>query len=221
MALLLIEITSQDVQSFLTGVGFTLFGLAAIAGAIKAIRGEIWAPLKSWLLVPRQERRKKLDAVIAGFDAFNDSLRRIESEVMTNGGGSLKDTVLRIDRKTEHIQARIRHQDETSQLAIFEMDADGHITFANGALCDLVSADQAQLLHRNWLVKVHEDERRRVQNELDAAIDNRYPLDVTAHFRVAANQVIQLRLKASPHVRSNGELVGFFGTAARADVYTK
>lgn len=211
--LILAEITGEDLWYLAAGAVAATLGIGAIATAIKAIRGEIWSPLDEKVLQPRRERRKKIDGVFASIDTLLATTQRIEAELKVNGGHSLKDAVNRIERRTEHISARIRHLDETSPTAIFEMDAAGHWTFANAALCELVNADESDLLFRNWLARIRTADRQRIIAELDSAITNKFPFETTTEFCDDDKQCVRVRLKATPHVLSGGELRGFFGTA--------
>src|SRR4051812_36872621 len=94
-----------------------LFGLAAVIKAVKEIYVNGWKPtwqkLVAWVLL-RRSHKKMLVTLVA-------TVQRIEAQLNTNGGSSVKDIVLRTEKRVEHIQARVRHQDETSPIAIFEL----------------------------------------------------------------------------------------------------
>jgi PAS domain S-box-containing protein len=212
--LLFIDITWDNLYLVGGGAIAALVVVGGLATAIKSIRGEIWTPVFEKLITPRRKRRKQMYGLVDSVAELTAVVQRIEAEVKTNGGHSLKDTVNRIDRKTEHIFARVRHLDETSVNAIFEMDATGNITFANSAFCEIFDADEHSLLFRNWISRARSEDQQRLLLELKSAIENKFPLDSTASFRIDGKAVITVRLKATPNVRSGGELLGFFGTAS-------
>jgi hypothetical protein len=140
--LLLIELTNEQVAWVAGGFVAAVVTIGTLAAAIKAIRGELWNPFNKGFLAPRRARRLKLLAAADGFDEIVASTKRIEAELKTNGGHSIKDVVNRIDRKVEYLQARTRHQDETNEHATFELNELGNLIFANSVLCDMLNADE-------------------------------------------------------------------------------
>jgi PAS domain S-box-containing protein len=212
MNVLFIEITADQIYWLLGGFLAATVAIGGLAGAVKGIRGEIWNPFKKGFLMPRKERKLKMAAIVNNFDEVISSQKRIEAELSTNGGKSLKDTVNRIDRKTEHLQARARHQDNHSVRPIFELDASGGLTFANAALCETLGVDEEDLMFRNWVSRVVPEQRQSILREIADAVDNKMPLDAMIRFN-GKGGIVTMHFTAQPYVRGGGELVGFFGTA--------
>lgn len=208
-------------KEIIGGIIACVLGLSALVSAIKTIRTDGWKAFKDRWIMPRQARRKKIDELVDKFDAMGSKIDRIDAELRTNGGSSVKDMVCRIDCKVEHIQARVRHQDETSDRPIFELDQRGHLTFANCAFRELVNADEQDLTHRSYVSRIHVDDRTRFIRELAEAIENKMPIDSTVKFRQDDRSFVSVRLLANPDVRPGGELMGFFGTASRTETVTK
>src|SRR3954469_15369884 len=100
----LIEITTEQVWLVIGGVVTGLLLLGTIAGALKSVRGEFFVPLKK-ILEPSRLRRREIKALPPVVSAMKASLDRIEAELKTNGGHSIKDVVNRIAKTTDHIQA--------------------------------------------------------------------------------------------------------------------
>jgi PAS domain-containing protein len=215
--LVAMEIFGYTITAFeIIAGGFSLLVLLAAAiKAIKDIRVDGWQPFKEKWITPRASRRQKLDGLISKFDEFGEKINRIDAELRTNGGSSVKDMVCRIDRKVEHIQARVRHQDETNTKPIFELDAAGHLTFANCAFREILDAEETDLTHRSYVARIHADDRTRFLRELNEAIENKMPIDSTIKFRYDNSGFIAIRIQANPDVRPGGELQGFFGTAMK------
>lgn len=203
-----------SVPSTIIAVVALLVGLGALVKAIYEIRTKGWQPFKERWVLTWLARRKLLESV----KGFELTLAQIAAELRTNGGSSLKDLIITIDRRVEHIQARVRHQDETSRIAIFELDSNGDLKFANGAFREMVNADEQELTYRKYISRVHQDDRTRLLREVHEAIENAMPLDSMVKFRFDEKSFISVRLQATPDVRSGGELIGFFGTAARTDL---
>jgi PAS domain S-box-containing protein len=175
--------------------------------------------MEKWI-TPRQTRRRKMDELASTFATFGGKLDEVAAQLRTNGGSSVKDMVMRIDSKVENIQARVRYQDETSPIAIFELDGNGSMTFANCTFRELVNSEEQDLSHRNYLSRVHPDDRTRLIRELQEAIDNKMPIDSTVRFRLDGRKFLHVRLLANSDVRPDGTLMGFFGTASTIDGIT-
>jgi len=191
--------------------GIILF--AAFLKAVKDIRTLGWQPAKDKWLAFRVARRQRAELITA----VGEMKTIIDRELTVNGGGSMKDMVSRIDKKVEHIQARARHQDETSNLAIFELRETGGMSFTNSVFRELVNADERELLHRDYISRMHPDDKARFLNDLRDSIVNKMPLDSNVRFRFDGNKFRWVRMLARPDVRSDGSLMGFFGTAIPAD----
>lgn len=205
------SITDITIEMVTTIVAI-IVGIAVLFKAVKDIRTLGWEPFKEKWITPRKARQKRLDKVIESVDRIEQTLNRVETELKTNGGTTIKDMVIRIDSKVEHIQARARHQDETSDLAIFELDEKGAMRVMNAAMRNLVEADEHQLLHLDYVSRLHSDDRTRFLRELRESIDHKMPLDSVVRFR-RYNQYVTIRMTARPDVRNDGKLMGFFGFA--------
>lgn len=213
----------------LFGIEFTLteavisivaavLGLGALVKAIKEIRKDGWEPFRDRWLRPRQARQKKLDELIGKFDEHNTTVNRrldeIGKELRTNGGDSLRDHVVQIGNVVQKIQARIDHQDETSNQPIFHLTAAGAMCFTNEAFRELVDAEDKDLIHQNYLSRIPSSDRRSLDNEISDAIAKKMPFDATVRFNLnGSGGAVLVRLRARPNVLSGGELRGFIGTA--------
>lgn len=224
MQFILIQLFGYELTAIELTVGAAglLYGIAKVFQAIRDIRTLGWQPFKDRWISPRQARNKKLDELIGSVGDIVQKVDRIDCELRTNGGSSVKDMVCRIDTKVEHIQARVRHQDETNERAIFELDENGHLTFANCAFRELVDAEENELLHFDFVSRIHPEDRSRFIREIGESIANKMPLDTNVRFRVTnIHNTIDgglraVQLSAKPDVRSGGQLVRFFGTACKA-----
>lgn len=194
------------------GIAGAIVFIGVLVKAVHEIRKLGWEPLKAKWISPLKARRAKIDDLIGAVEGLVATSQRIECELTTNGGFSLKDMVNRIDRKVEYLQARSRYQDDASSQAMFELDAHGELTKANAVFCALLDSDERELLHRNYVAKAVAADRPRLLSELNAAIDNKMPIDTVIAFQID-REVKRLRLHAKPNVRSGGELLGYFGRA--------
>lgn len=206
------------VREIIVGVIVLVLGLAGFIKALKEIRTEGWEPFREKWITPVKARRKRMDQLIGAVDGLKGTCESISAELTTNGGKTLKDMVIDTHRKVEHIQARVKVQDETSKIPTFELDEKANLTFANCAFRELVNADLSELDHRKYCSRVHPDDRARFLREIGESISNLMPLDSTVRFRLDQHNFALVHMVALPDVRPGGDLMGYFGTAAQIQI---
>jgi PAS domain-containing protein len=208
---LLLELTWSDIPDAVKYIVGTVIALTSAVGGYKAARKSIINPI----LVKRKAKQMEQAAVQALFttvERIETGLNTLVAEVKPNGGSSIKDSINRIDTRVEHIQARVRYQDETNPIAKFELDHLGECTFANDAFCEILHANEGDLLFAQWYAFVDPEDRGNCIRSVKEAIEYKFPIDITARFRAEGDGLVRLRLKASPHIASGAVLRGFFGT---------
>ncbi len=216
------EINSIDytIPGVIIAIASALILTGAVVKAVKEIRKDGWEPFHDrWLRPIRARRRERKELLLAVNElkdtcgGYESKLDEIYREVKPNGGESLKDRVIGIDNKVENLVARNRHQDETSEVPTFTLDATGQMVSANSAFRELINAEEDQLVHNNYLSLMDDDDRRRFIRSRDEAILFKMPLDAIVKFKLSGPHFVTVRLQASPDVRHGGILKGFFGTA--------
>jgi PAS domain S-box-containing protein len=212
LLLFFIEITSDKLYAFGAGVIAILLTLGLLAVAKKNIRDEFLKPLYGLLLQPFLTRRKKISEVLDKVEIINLRTETIEHELKTNGGSSVKDAVLRIEKHQDYFSAKFRHGDHIAKEALFEFDENGNCTFVNRAMCLLLNVESTELLNRAWINRIEHSMRERVKLEWKDAIENKISLDSRINFIDGSDgEVFQVRLHAQPNIDRNGNLKGFFG----------
>lgn len=193
--------------------------LSAIISMITAALALKKAGLFKWLdkryLQPRRLQQQRVADACGLVEEIAPLVQRINQELSPNGGESMKDTVNRVDRKVEYLQARFRKYDEDNEDAVFELDEHGRMVYTNPAFCELIQADDRDLKHRDWISHVVAEDRPRVLAELDVAIANKMPIDIVVTFQHKMERTSPIHLHADPHVRAQSpkDLLRFFGTA--------
>jgi PAS domain-containing protein len=97
--------------------------------------------------------------VLEEIEKLSKSVEDVKYQVQTNDGGSLKDSVLRTEKRLDQvIQNQIRfesyrqHDFWTKRSACLEMDADAKVSLANQAACRLFRvSDPDELVNHSWL----------------------------------------------------------------------
>jgi len=209
--LFLFDFSFHDLYWLGAGIVGTLIVVGAIAGAIKGIKGEFWTPFNEYFLEPRRRRRRQFDELIESVETLKTQTASIEAEVKPNGGGSMKDAVIRIEKHCDYANAKFRYHDETSDKAVFEMDEEANITYANRATCILFGADESELTGKNWISKIPALERQSTLQEYRIAAENKCPLVDMEHTVFSGKKRIAVSVRATPRFNRNGELRGFFG----------
>lgn len=119
-----------------------------------ALLSAAWARrerLKAWCLARWQNRTG------ARLERLTELVERVVKEVTPNGGGSLKDAVVRNEAKTDALAARVealsvnlRATNELSDRPWFVLDGAGELTDCNDAYLDLVGLAKPDVLGLGW-----------------------------------------------------------------------
>lgn len=174
-----------------------------IAGGI-ALGVTIWGGRK--VIVASWKKRSRRRDMYAKVDA-------IYLEVKPNGGTSLRDAVNRIDRRGRFNEGRQRMNMEEVGVSAFEMDAQGALTYANQAMCELLCRGEDDLLGYRWKTSVDAADRTAMNAEiLKAVTEEKRGFVVTFRIHLGKQQSIVVLMKTVPVYCERGELEGFNGT---------
>ena len=233
-----LQSTTSDgwTSEWIFGIGGATAGTFLVfGGLVKAfadIRKDGWEPFRDKWITPRRAWRTRQETMFVKFEELCEDrvedrkmLQGIHREFKPNGGTTMNDRIASIDDKVENIVAERRHQNETSDLAIFKLDDKGQMVYTNCAFRELVNAEGEQVEHHNYLALMEDADRQRFIRALDEAIKFKMPIDVIAKFKMTGPHFRAIRLQASPDVRSSSQSVppentlkGFFGTSVEAKV---
>lgn len=110
----------------------------------------------------------------------------IKAELTTNGGNSIKDTVIdlrkicgRIETRQKIIEQRTRAALHYTDAILFETDKDGRVTWTNANFCKFFSTNQT-LEGYDWLTFISEDEREEVFQEFNSCLNMNRKFNHTA-----------------------------------------
>jgi PAS domain S-box-containing protein len=105
------------------------------------------------------------------------TVQQIKSEVVTNGGKSIKDTVNGLKQTCENIEKRQRVIDQRTRASLhyldaglFETDKTGKLTWTNEAFYKITGQTQTDMEGYDWLSFIHEDEREQVIKEFSSCL---------------------------------------------------
>lgn len=164
-------------QKILIGVA-TAIGIAVV---LKLYRG-VFVPAVSFVRM---------------LSTIGDDVAAIKAEVMTNGGGSLKDEVKSTNQMMARLEARQRGLIAALPRATFETDEEFNWIESNHAMERLTGVGWQQLSWRGWKTLIHEDDRVNVMNEINHAVKDKRGLSLT--FQMETDQgAFDVRLEAMP-----------------------
>jgi PAS domain S-box-containing protein len=145
-------------------------------------------------------------------DLFTESVKELRKELMTNGGNSLKDSIIElkkickvIDKRQRIIEQRTRASMHYNEIALFETDNEGRLIWNNIHLHKFIGDSNLFLEGYDWINIVNEEDRNSVLQEFKSCIEmNRRFNKVT---RTSDGR--QLRLIGYPYKISDEEHGGF------------
>lgn len=141
--------------------------VCSLIGAIGTLTGLIWAKIikPAVRMVHNQEKVTK-------------ALEAIKKELTTNGGNSLKDSIIelkgtcnRIETRQKVIEQRTRASLHYNNTALFETDDHGRLVWTNNSFYELTSDSIDSVEGYDWLTYIDEEEREDFFAEFKSCID--------------------------------------------------
>lgn len=112
-------------------------------------------------------------------------IETIKSEVTHNGGGSIKDLVLKLDRTCDRMEIRQRVIDQRSKAALhyqerclFETDKNGHLVWANESFYQHTVENGDISGGLDWIAIIHEEDREEFLKEFNSCLDMGRRIDI-------------------------------------------
>lgn len=136
------------------------------------IAAAIAIPITFWrkMIVP-------INKMFASHEKLINTVQQIKSEIVTNGGKSIKDTVNGLKKTCENIEKRQRVIDQRTRASLhyldaglFETDKTGKLIWTNEAFYKITGQTQTDMEGYDWLSFIHEDEREQVIKEFSSCL---------------------------------------------------
>lgn len=106
------------------------------------------------------------------------SINTIKKELTTNGGNSIKDAIIdmrgtctRIEHRQKVIEQRTKAALHYNNVALFETDEHGRLTWTNSNFYDLTCDSVTSVEGYDWLTYIKEDEREELFDEFKSCLD--------------------------------------------------
>jgi len=151
--------------------------------------------------------------VLTTLEKQNVQLSRIEGQLLTNGGESLRDEVIAIRRSVLFAEKLAWYNITTSDAAIYRCDAEGNCVASSPGLCQLFGLSEGEMMVLGWLKSIHEEDVGRVMDVWKRSRSERIPYE--CQYRVVRRD---LRLEYKCHTSAQavldkkGNPIGYIGS---------
>lgn len=139
----------------------------SVLGGLITFLSILWAKIISPLI-----------KIVDNQEEFKSSLNTIKKELTTNGGNSLKDTIIdlrgtcsRIENRQKVIEQRTKAALHYNNVALFETDEHGRLTWTNSNFYDLTCDSITSVEGYDWLTYIREEEREELFDEFKSCLD--------------------------------------------------
>jgi PAS domain S-box-containing protein len=156
---------------------------------------------------------RRVNQVLGGVTEIKTRVGRIEENLGTNGGKSLRDAVDRIEDRVRVTAAGLLALTNTLDHAMFLADVNGNVEHANKAFEALTGYQRGELAGAGWMAALREDDRHRVAEGWMHAVKDRRIFHTVAVFQHREGYDVHTRIVAHPmrHERTD-EVIGWFAT---------
>lgn len=194
------------IKEFLT----TPAGIAAVAAAIVALLA---------LLVQLPKMTAVLSAACRELrfwvtqrhqhDKIEGMLEEIVGELRPNHGGSIKDSVNRIENRLDFLGSFRRAQLNTDEIAFVETDANGDLCWANKRFITLMNVTERDLLGTGWVNVIHPDQRDWVLEHWREAVEDEREFRERVHYQPHNAPSFWAHVICHPVRSDSGKLFGY------------
>lgn len=139
-------------------------------------------------------------------------LMKIESELTSNGGHSLKDQVSRIDRRVALVQNISWSEKELSEDGFFVTNEHGEWTRCNRAFLNMVGAQESDCLNDGWIGYISFTGKEQALDEYNSAINQKRSAEFPCSFKrdpLGSSWKVNVYLQP---MKNDGKIIGFTGT---------
>lgn len=160
------------------------------------------ATLYKILIKPGYKMFKKMQKLF-------DTVERIDKEFAPNGGGSMKDTLNRIEGRQVKSEQRQRVLLLDSDDLVYESDSNGMCVWINRTYSRTLNRGVDELLGNGWISCLHTEDRDAVVEEWQECVKQRRDFDM--NYRLVNNgKILNVHSRAYP-LLDGDKVVGYLG----------
>ena len=120
---------------------------------------------------------KPLFKIFKSNEKILETINDIKKELSTNGGGSIKDSIIclkdtcsRIEKTQKVLEQRSRSSLNFADTALFETDKDGNLVWSNEKFLELTNSKSNEISGYDWVSKIKEEGRSEFIEEFQSCI---------------------------------------------------
>lgn len=151
-------------------------------------------------------------------------VQNINAELKPNGGSSLRDSINRIEQCQKEISIRQLISDQRQRailsdmnFGVLETDAQGNCVWANRMYTRLTGRSLDELVGKGWINTIAHDERDRVLEDWNSAIEDCREFESTYHVATPDGERIRITARTIKMRGTRGEPLGYIEVVQMAD----
>ncbi|HXG88759.1 MAG TPA: PAS domain S-box protein [Vicinamibacterales bacterium] len=200
-------------------------GPPAFYHAFKFVRG--WHRRGSTFVTAINVGLGQIEVLNARHEVNSGRLFKIEQQLESNGGKSLRDAINRIDPKVNRTLATHTAIINVLDHPMFFTDSNGELVYTNRSFQWLIGYSKADLIGRGWLTAVKESDRDRVADGWFRAVKDKriFSTEMTFCYGASGDErkeghEIRVRLSADPMRDDTGDVAGWLGAVEMREART-
>ena len=194
--------------NLLIEIGKVVGGVIVALTAVWKIAPKIWAKLVGWMMHEMQEQ----------INQMSSDITFIVSEIKTNGGASLRDSVIRneeilgrIESMTwSNIEVQRARMDNDAEM-IFITGKDGNCTWVNRSYARHTGRTIEEIKGSGWVNVVHPLVREEVKEAWYEAVKHNREFEMVIRFLDTAGVEFSADVRSYKMTSSDGKTIGFMG----------
>lgn len=127
----------------------------------------------SWVRADKDSRSSRQQSMDSTLAALVEKINKVYQEVIPNGGGSLRDSINRVERMALTMNQRQLALVSDSEKPVFETDAEGDCIWVNPAYCMFLDRQSSFFYGKGWVNGVTPEDRDAVFSEWVAAVNQK------------------------------------------------
>ena len=147
---------------------------------------------------------------VRSFFTIGGKIERVYSELTSNGGTSVKDSVKRIEDNVVVLMNKHRIIVDDYHTGILETDAKGNITWANATFLEMTSRDLREILGNGWINTVCAEDRERVYRTWHDAFTQQRPFEGAFRMVRPDGKILEVKGFAYP-IKGKERIQGYIG----------
>lgn len=195
-------------------ITISLGGLIVSAGLLR------WANsrYKHW----KKNKQQASTLIMQSHATMMKEISAIKHEVQPNGGHSLNDKITQMaDRFTglensiSHLQVSMKNSRDIMEIASWESDENGRVTYVSLALCEMLGAGKESLIDNSWTGLLIPEDRARIYERWIESVETASTFNEHYSFRKPDGFLLKVNGLAIHNKDKNGKVINSLGRLIR------